>query len=138
MAFQLGAFQDDFQIQDAAPPVIPPVTETPAGRPRRKFYVEIDGQVYWVRSPAEARELFLQARRMAEQAKREMFSDEVALKPLKAPKIKGPPEMRAEIKAVQKEIEAIYRSAKIDYELYYLLHRRMNEEADEEAIFWLM
>lgn len=133
IAFQVGAFQDDFQ-QSAG------LAETPAGRryPRRLF-VEIDGEAFWVRNEEEARRLLLQARETA-QALAEVSTAKarVSGQPVRAPKIRGSKALEAPIAEARKEIEEIFKRTAIDYELYQLLTERLRQEDDElEALLLL-
>lgn len=133
IAFQVGAFQTDFQ-QSAG------LAEVPAGRrTRRRLFVEIDGEAFWVRNEEEARRLLLQARETAKAlAEVTARKARVSGEPVRAPKIRGSRALEAPIAEARKEIQEIFRTTAIDYELYHLLTERLRQEDDElEALLLL-
>lgn len=139
--FQPLAFQPNFQQAAAS---------TGAGRPkrRRRYVVEIDGQLFDVQSAEHARALLDRARELAvsqaekvaatvvpQKAQRKTGTKPVALP---TPRISSPdPELADVISQARTAINEIYRKAAIEAELAYLLARQM-EEDEEEALLLLL
>ena len=118
-----------------------PYRETPAGRKRRKYAVEIDGQTFVTESLDEARSLLERARAIAEPKAMESarLVVEKAIRRAKRvagiqkPKIQAPPELREEVRAVRK----VYDDALRDAEIALLLALKA-EQDDEEALLLLI
>lgn len=148
--FQVGAFQPfPAYQQGVTAPAASPVTQTPAGRPKRKtrYYVEIDGQSFPVESVAHAQALLDQAREAAQTHAQTLAAEVVpkrltkTTKPvaLPTPVIRSPDdELQALISATRKAINAIYRQAAVDAELQIRLAQQMAAEDEEEAITLLL
>jgi hypothetical protein len=130
------------------PPVAAPEAETvtPAGRRRRRHYVEIDGQQFDVADAQEALQLLNRARALAEvaaesKAKKVEAKAARAAKPrpirIQPPRITASPELAIDLGPIRRDIERIYDSAAAVAELRLLLLRAI-EEDEEEAILLLM
>jgi hypothetical protein len=136
--------------QDApTPPTPTPVdaTQTPAGRSRRRFYVEIDGQQFPVDSAQEATQLLDRARAIAERQSEERSERATKLLRRKkvvpkvriaAPEITVSPALREAVAPIIADIERLYRKAEIEAELRLLLMRQMAEEEDEDEVLLLL
>lgn len=129
------------------PPAPEEPTVTPAGRKKRRAYVEIDGQQFEVTGPDHAKALLDRAREMAQSHARELAaktvpaSRKVGKKPvaLPTPRITSPdPELREVIREARQAINTVYRQAAIDTELAVLMARKLAEEDEEEALLLLM
>lgn len=128
----------------APTPQAPTVTQ--AGRKKRRYFVEIDGQQFDVANAAEARQLLDRARALAERAA-ETKAQKVeakaarAQKPrpirIEAPKITASPELQLDLAPIRRDIARIYDSAAAEAELRVLLLRAI-EEDEEESILLLM
>ena len=150
--FQVGPFQPAYQ-QEGRTGVVP------AGRPsrtrrRRRYEVEVDGQVFSVESAAEAEDLIVKAREVAEQQaraeaerviKKRRIASRREKKPLKldaiqlkTPYVKPLGEDSAELaQRLQAQLEAAYAAAARDAEL--ALHAYIVRMQDEEdAIITLL
>jgi hypothetical protein len=129
------------------PPVTPDEpTVTPAGRRRRRHYVEIDGHQFDVADAQEALQLLNRARALAEvaaesKAKKVEAKAARAAKPrpirIQPPRITASPELAIDLAPIRRDIERIYDSAAAVAELRLLLLRAI-EEDEEEALLLLM
>jgi hypothetical protein len=132
--FQPLAFQPCYQQ----------VNSTGAGRPRRtRYIVRVNGQEFSASTPEGAREIIRQAQALAKRAaelaaKREAVTiQKVRDLPRQAPKIVGPPELRKEIRAANRQIRETYQQTAIDYELIMLFKESQRIE-DETLTILLM
>lgn len=139
MAFQVGAFQPAFQQ------IATSTGQTPAGRPsrakRKRYFVEIDGETFEVRSPEHAQALLERAREVAQAHATEVAQQVVPQKrktgskpvPLPTPAISSPdPELQPLITQARKAINEIYRQAAIDAELAFLMALKRQRELDDD------
>jgi len=122
------------------------------GRSRRKgrrYVVEIDGQYFPVANISDAEALLMQARQMAEEAApRDVGKATVRIKPPRvAIKTASGAEttsvtLKREVKRTQEIINKIYRDAyesiERTREISRLLHKKLEEEDEEEAILALL
>lgn len=143
--FQVGAFQPLPAFQQVAA-----ITQAHAGRRRRRYVVEIDGQDFVVEGREQAVALLDRARetavKAAELAAEALIEEALprAVKvgkadrvKLKAPTISGPVDLLADIKRADTAIRKIYEDASLNAELRLLmLLRDMRDE--EEAITLLL
>jgi hypothetical protein len=133
--------------REFVPPVEPETPAvTPAGRKKRRHYVEIDGQQFDVANANEALQLLNRARALAEvaaetKAKKVEAKAARAQKPrpirIQTPKITASPELGLDLSQIRQDIARIYDSAAAEAELRVLLLRAL-EEDEEEAILLLM
>lgn len=137
-------------------PPAPPPRATGAGRPsrerRRRYEVELDGEVFDVASPAEAEAILNRARELAaekadtviarataatKRAPRKVMQD--ARRALQPPAISAPPDLSPIVQSVLEQIGAIYASALRSVEIEVLLRQRQAElDEDDEAVLLLM
>jgi hypothetical protein len=148
-AFDTSAFDELAFLFDDAAAADTGLSQTPAGKSRRKparQYVEIDGQPFEVRSAQEAVELLNRARALAERESEATASDaakkvsrETKVTPVKveAPEIKAPVEMRDELAPIIADIQRLYAKAAETAELRLLLQRQLDAEEEEELILLL-
>jgi len=143
MAFQPIAFQPAFQQVVAV--------STGAGRSnrkRRRYVVEIDGQIFEVQSVEHAQAILERARELATRTAQEIAAEVVPAKvvrkvgkrpvSLPTPKISSPdPELAAAISDTRRAINEIYKQAALQAELAYWLARQRDED-EEEALLLLM
>lgn len=124
-------------------PDTPPVV--PAGKPRRRYYVEIDGQTFPVDTPAEATQLLQRARALAEhqaEAKASVAVKRLASKPrvpvvrVTAPVIIASPEL--DVAPLIADIKRLYEKAAITAELRLLLAKQLADEDDEDDVLLLI
>jgi hypothetical protein len=123
------------------PPTPDPAPEvTPAGRKRRRYYVEIDGQQFDVANANEAQQILERARALAEvaaesAAKKVQAKAARAAKPrpirLAAPKVTASPELRLDLAPIRRDIARIYDDAAALAELRLLLQRAIDEDEEE-------
>jgi hypothetical protein len=99
-----------------------------------KFYIGVDHQPQWVKTPEEATSVLAQTVLKARESVKATLEQGGTLK---APQLVGPPEIRGEVKAAQREINGMYRSARIDSELKTLMHRQMDREEDDDLLLFL-
>ena len=127
------------------PPVEPEdYRETPAGRRRKRYYVEIDGQEFQVANPTEALALLDRAKALAQQVAPET-AEKVVAKAIRkaqapkvaAPEIKASPEIAKAVEPAKQDIERIYRDAAMAAEIRLLMELRA-EQDDEEALLLLI
>lgn len=124
---------------------------TGAGRSRRRrrYVIEIDGQMFEVADSLEAEYLLRQARELAErkaniEVKRQVQKIRRRRKTDTAIRIELPeirttvPDLKPLVAKYRAEIEAIYRQAAEDAELRVLLRRKLRAEDEEEAIISLL
>lgn len=132
------------------PTVPPPEPEVPdvipAGRKRKRYYVEIDGQAFDVANANEAQQLLARARALAEvaaetKAKKVEAKAARAPKPrpirLQAPKVSASPELQLDLAPIRQDLARIYDSAAALAEMRVLLQRAMDED-EEETLLLLM
>lgn len=128
------------------PPTPAPQGQKPAGRKRKRYMVEIDGQDFPVDSPAHATALLERAREIAVDHAQRLATAAVprATKigrkpiPLPTPSIRSPDaELNEVIREAHQKFNELYRSAAIDAELAHLMQRAI-EDDEEEAILLLM
>jgi hypothetical protein len=121
---------------------------SPWKRPRKKYTVEIDGEVFTVESREEAATLLAKAKEAAEEfAKtaieraskaekrptRRVLSD--ARKALKTPGISASDDLASDAEATKQEIDGIYKSALMTVEIAARMRR---EEEDEETALLML
>lgn len=126
-------------IDGAGSDVVAPSASVGGGRSkkRKRLTVEIDGEQFEVRSPYEARQLLLDARRAVEEELKEPVKKAVNGKlSIKKPEITvigdSGPELTEIIEAIadiRKEITAMYRAALKTIEIAHLM--QISEEEDE-------
>lgn len=138
----------------AAPTPSPAVTTpTPAGVSRQKrnerYYVEIDGQQFFVKSAEDARQLLDQARALAErqaEEKSERTTKVLTRKArkgivpkveIKAPDIRVSPELRADLVPVIDDIQRLYRQAAELAEMRLLMLKAQMDEEEEDLLLLL-
>lgn len=132
----------------AAPEPEPDVTQPQGGRAKRKrkrYFVEIDDQLFEVDSQAEAESLLQRALALANQVATEATARSAkrirrgkkAATPA-TPSIQSSPELKSLVDSYRDDIEAIYRQIAVDAELRELLRLKMLDEDDEDAIFVLL
>ena len=135
---------------------VAPVTSglKPAGKSRKrrkKYTVEIDGEVYAVGSEAEAIEVLEKvaekARETAElaisraaKAKAKPARDVIrdAKKTLKAPEIEVSPDLDAIAAHILKGVQSVYSDALQSIEISTLLRKREREDEEDEDILLLL
>lgn len=136
-----------FAGKTEAPPAPEVEAQTPAGRKKRRYYVEIDGQQFEVDGPAEAQQLFERARALAERAAEAAAEKTLAhrkpakrVKPVRliAPRVTASPELRIDLEPLRADLKRIYRDAAIAAEMRLLLAKAAEEQDEEEAILLLM
>jgi hypothetical protein len=149
-AFDVDAFDELAFLFDGATPAPSPTTQTPAGRPRKRYYVEIDGQQFFVRDAEEARSLLEQARALAE--KQAEAQGEKAVRKLsakrKVPKVKidppvvsASPEIKQDLSPLIADINRLYRQAAVNAEIRLhmeMLARKQAEDEEEEDLLLLL
>jgi hypothetical protein len=115
------------------------------GRRRRRYFVEIDGQSFEVRTQAQAVEVLNRAKEVAVSHAEQMAKAAVRTarptgkKPVKlaTPKINSPnPELKSAVSEARKAINALYRKASMEAEIAYLMAQQ--EQDEEETILLLM
>lgn len=118
--------------------------ETPAGRRRKRYFVEIDGQEFQVANPTEALALLDRAKALAQRVAPQTAEQVVAKAIRKAkeprvrpPEIKASPEIAEVVAKPRQDIERIYRDAALAAEIRLLMELRA-EQDDEEALLLLM
>lgn len=152
MAFQPIAFQPAFQQVARATQV--GGGGRGRGKPRRRYYVEIDGRIFEVNTLQEARALLERARAIAEQAaekaaqqverrvtRRVLRGKEIGPAPLRVdpPTITLPVEYRAELEPLRREIERLYANAAAIAEMRLRLKIEADRlDDDDEAVLLLM
>jgi len=152
MAFQVGPFQDGTsfayqqvtgdgggQVQGGIP--------GHAGKKRRRYYVEIDGQRFEVANATEAYALLARARAVAERAA-ELAADKVVEKrtdrprvsrvALIPPKVTASPELELDLAPIREQLANVYENAAAVAELRLLMLKALADEDEEDAIFLLM
>lgn len=116
------------------------------GKRRRRYFVEIDGQSFEVRSQAQAQEILSQAKEVAESHAEQMAKAVVRTqrgkgnKPVKlaTPKISSPnAELKSAVSETRKAINATYRRAAMEAEIAFLMAQKA-EQDEEETILLLM
>jgi hypothetical protein len=119
---------------------------TPAGRKRKRYYVEIDGQAFDVASASEALRLLERARALAEvaaetKAKKVEAKAARAKKPrpirLAAPVVTASPELQLDLAPIRQDLARIYDSAAALAEMRVLLQRAIDDD-EEETLLLLM
>jgi hypothetical protein len=121
---------------------------SPWKRPRKKYTVEIDGEVFHVDSREEAAALLAKAKEAAEEMAqtaieraskaekrptRKVLAD--ARKSLKTPGITASDDLAGDAEAIQRDIDGIYKSALTTVEIAALMRR---EEEDEETALLML
>src|SRR6185312_9350800 len=126
------------------PPVI--VTPTAAGRPRRRYYVEVDGVRFDVRDAEQARQILERAKTLAREAAEQsaqiiqrthrITTETIAPVKLEAPRITASPELKLPLKSVRRSINKIYREKSVIVELrmWLELEQRLMEDEDEAML----
>jgi hypothetical protein len=130
----------------AAPPPVVISAPTPAGKSRKRYYVEIDSVRFDVKDAEEAREILERAKRLANKAaevsaevmeRAHRYTTET-IEPVKleAPRIKASPELKLPLKSVRRSMNRIYRENSINLELrlWLELERRLLEDDDEAML----
>jgi hypothetical protein len=127
--------------------------QQPAGRSRRrkKYEIEIDGQVFEAESEAEALALLEQAKEQAEEKASAVTSKAIAAvnrpkrkvladvrKALKPPVIEATEPLQQSANAVLKQIQAIYDDALRAVEISALLKKQEDEQDDEDILLMLL
>lgn len=127
-------------------PAPQPEGQTPAGRKKRRYYVEIDGQQFEVENVAEAQEILERARALAERAA-EAVAQKAAerqtarkVKPVRviAPRVTASPELRIDLSGLRADLKRIYRDAAIAAEMRLLLAKAAQEDEDEATLLLMM
>lgn len=123
-----------------------PTTQTPAGRSRKRYYVEIDGQRFLVNSQAEAQELLSHAKALAERAA-DRAAEQVETKrrtqvkvtrvKLRPPKVTASPELHLDLTDIRAQLKRVYEDAAMALEMR-LLFQKQAEEDDDESLILLM
>jgi hypothetical protein len=117
-----------------------------AGRSRRRYFIEIDGQSFPVDSAEHARAVLEHAREIAATHAREIAEKVAPTRrkvgkkpiPLPTPKISSPDAELAEIISVTRNaINDLYRAAAIEAEIAYLMRKAMEDDEDD-ALMLLM
>lgn len=137
-----GFWADGFWTNEGAPePAAEPTGQTPAGRARKRLYVEIDGQTFPVDSAAQAVELLQRARALAEQQaekKSRRITKALRHKPvvpnvrIDTPAIAVSPELKADAAPLIADIERLYRRAAETAELRLLLMKQLEREQEDD------
>ncbi len=129
---------------ETAPVPVERYTETPAGRRRKRYYVEIDGQEFQVANPTEALALLDRAKALAQRVAPQTAEQVVAkairkaqAPAVKTPEIKASPELAEVVAKPRQDIERIYRDAALAAEIRLLMELRA-EQDDEEALLLLI
>jgi len=148
--FQIGAFQSNaFQIGGGgvAPTPAPPPAQTPAGAPRRRrrYLIEIDKELFEVRSEEEAYQILGQLKAEAEnQAKLVLERSKRAIhrptrkilqdtrKALKPPEINAP-DFSQYAQAILDQIQDLYKSTFLTIEIW----ARLREDDDDDILLLL-
>lgn len=144
-AFDANAFDSDaFGICGGDTPVPPQtLTQTPAGRKtRQRYYVEVDGQTFVVKSAAHARALLDRAKELAvsaakEQAQAVVAKRDPAAKVIKRIKLQKPvirTDAPLNLQSYYRDIAQIYNEAARNAELFLLMQRKLDEEDDDDAL----
>jgi len=119
---------------------------TAAGRPRRRFYVEVDGVRFDVENPEQARQILERAKTLAREAAEQsaqiiqrthrISTETIAPVKLDAPRITASPELRLPLKSVRRSINKIYREKSVIVELrmWLELEQRLMEDEDEAML----
>lgn len=130
---------------DAPPPVVV-AAPTAAGKGKRRYVIEIDGQDFIVADQQQAVELLQRARAIAEQAaERKAVNVEKRLRKravvpavsLEAPSINVPFELREATASIVADIERLYERASIEMELRLLLLKQQEMDDDDEDVVLL-
>jgi hypothetical protein len=116
-------------------------TQTPAGRSRRRYFVEIDGQHFNVDNAQQAVELLQRARAIAEhqaEQKSERVTKQLKRKPvvpkvkIAAPDIRVSPAIKAQVAPLIADITRLYDKAALNAEMRLLMFKAMRDEDDDE------
>ena len=137
--FQVGAFQLAYQQEVRQ--------STGAGRKRKKrYFVQIDGQDFEVRSAEDARALLQQAVALADRAAQKQVAKAVNVprgtsSAKVAPVAVAAPQIRTnapiDLEPYRRAIEQVYRNAAIAAELAMLLEAQARDD-DESAAYLLL
>jgi hypothetical protein len=120
---------------------------TPAGKHRKRYFVEVDGQIFEVGDVQHAQALLDRAREVALRHAQELAAKAVPIRrkvgrkaiPLPTPRISSPdPELKEIVREARQKINAVYKQAAVDTELAYLMARQLEQEDEEEALLLLM
>jgi len=128
--------------------VVPPVItgSTPAGRPRRRYYVEVDGVRFDVVNSEQARQILERAKTLAREAAEQSAkilerthrytTETIAPVKMDAPRVTASPELRLPLKSVRRSINKIYREKSVIVELrmWLELEQRLMEDEDEAML----
>jgi len=114
-------------------------------RPRKRYYVEIDGQYFEVDSQAEGEQLLRKAMSLAaevatsetERAARRIKRGKSVAPPAQ-PTINASPELLSLVDDYRERINAIYRQIAVDAEIRELMRLRMLEDDEDDAIAALL
>jgi hypothetical protein len=129
-------------------PVVTP-TQTPAGRPRRRrFFVEIDGQIFLAENESHAQAILDRAAELAEKAAQAQ-ADEIVTKRLSKSRIRtvapvkiATPKIVAsaqiDLQPYQKRIEQAYAEAERLAEIRLMMERQAAMDEEEEALLLLL
>lgn len=140
-----GSWLTSWSSTFVPPPPAPP-RDTGAGRKKRRYYVEIDGQQFQVANAADALQLLERARALAEvvaeqKAKKVEAKAARAAKPrpirIQPPKVTASPELQLDLAPIRQDLARIYDSQAAIAELRLLLQRAI-EEDEEETLLLLM
>jgi hypothetical protein len=119
-------------------------TSKDAGRKRKRYYVEIDGQQFQVADAQEAQALLTRAKELASKAAERQAQQIVQSRPkstrieLPAPTITVSPELEVDTRPLRNQLVKIYRDTSVDVELRLLLELQQRlEDDDAEAILLL-
>jgi hypothetical protein len=117
------------------------LAQTPAGRSRKRYFVQIDGQDFQVDSAEQAIQVLQRARAIAEhQAEQKAERATKLLKRKKAvpkvriasPNIKVSPVIKADVAPLIADITRLYDKAALNAELRLLMLKQMRDEDDDE------
>jgi hypothetical protein len=133
-------------------PPAPPVVEegqTPAGRPKkRRYFVEVDGQLFFAEDEQHARAILDRAAELAEKAAEEQAEEIIEKRVAKSvTRMVAPVKITApvletsaplDLRPYEKRIREAYKRAEELAELRLMLLRQQAIEDEEEAILLLM
>jgi hypothetical protein len=131
-----------------APPPAPVETASPAGRRRRRLYVQIDGQDFPVESLEHAQALLdqakLLARRVAPQKAEEKLTTHLVVSPYQRPKIDRPhivthsPELHEIVRKAREVITETYKAAYRDAEIRLRMEGEQRAQEDDDEDFMML
>ncbi|MGH9822558.1 MAG: hypothetical protein ACREDR_04820 [Blastocatellia bacterium] len=112
---------------------------------RALYYVRIDGQQFELPSLAAALKLLEDAKTLAKEEARKLVAAAVAekgkpvlLPQLREPQMSASPYLKAAVAVTKREIDDIYRQARIDAQIRLLMELDRRADEDEDSILLLM